>query len=159
MKNANPFADYDFTKVWGDFPMPALDADAIVAAHQRNLEALSIAGRVAVEGIQAVTQRQAEIVRDTLEQTAAAAQGLAKPSNPEEMLAQQAKFAKSVLQTGLDNAREITGMAAKAANEAVDVVNKRFVEGLDEFEGVFANGKAPAKATVKAENGSKAAPK
>lgn len=155
MKNANPFADYDFTKVWADFPIPALDADVIVAAHQRNLEALSAAGRVAVEGMQAVTRRQAEIVRDAMEQTAAAAQELAKPAKPEDKLVQQAKFAKAALQTGLDNARELTGLAAKAANEAVDVVNRRFVEGLDEFEGVFANGKPAAKAAAKAENGSK----
>jgi len=151
-KSANPFAEYDFTKVWGDFKVPAFDVEALMAAQQRNFDAMSVAGKLAVEGFQLVAQRQAEFVRDAVEQTTEAAQEYAKLAKPEDKLAQQAKYAKTAFQTGLDNMRELGGLMSKTATDAADVMNKRFVEGLDEFETIVAtetNGAAPAKATAK----------
>ena len=54
--------------------------------------------------------------------------------------------------TGVDNMRELSGLMSKTATEAADVMNKRFVEGLDEFEGIVAtqtNGAAAPKAAPK----------
>lgn len=151
-KSANPFADYDFTKVWGDFKVPTVDVEALMAAQQRNFDAMSVASKLAVEGFQLVAQRQAEIVRDAVEQTTAAAQAYATLTTPEDKLAQQAKYAKAAFQNSLDNVREISGMVSKTATDAAEVMNKRFVEGLDEFETLVAaktNGAAAAKPAPK----------
>ena len=101
---------------------------------------------------QLVAQRQAEFVRDAVEQTTEAAQEYAKMTKPEDKLAQQAKYAKAAFQTGLDNMRELGGLMSKTATDAADVMNKRFVEGLDEFETIVAtetNGAAPTKTAAK----------
>ena len=48
----------DFTKIFADMKMPAMpDMEAFMSAHRRNMETLSAANRVALEGAQAVARR------------------------------------------------------------------------------------------------------
>lgn len=150
-KANNPFANYDFSKMWGEFRVPAVDVESLMAAQQRNVDALSSASKLAVEGLQQVAQRQAELLRDAFEQSSEAAQQYARLSTAEERLAQQAKYAKAAFKTGLDNAREISGMVTRTATEAAEIVNNRIIEGLDEMEGlvVKTNGPSPAKPAPK----------
>lgn len=136
-KTANPFAEYDFTKIWGEFKVPQFDVEAIIAAQQRNMEAVSTANKAAIEGLQTAAQRQFELVRETMEKSAEATQEFAKLTKPEDRLAQQAKYAKAAFVTSMDNAREIAGIVTAAANEAADTVGKRIVEGLGEWEDMF----------------------
>lgn len=136
-KTANPFTEYDFTKIWSEFKLPQFDVEAFVAAQQRNMEAVSAANKMAIEGLQTAAQRQFELVRETMEKGAEATQEFAKLTKPEERLAQQAKYAKAAFVTGMDNAREIAGIVTSAANEAADTMGKRIVEGLGEWEDIM----------------------
>ena len=128
----NPFLDFDVTKVMSEFRVPTLDVDAVVASQRKNIEALTQANQLAVEGVQAVARRQVEIARQAMEEFSAMIRDLAQPVSPEDRLAKQAEFSKQALEKGLTNARELTEMVAKANNEAFNVINKRLSEGLDE---------------------------
>ena len=64
----NPFADMDVQKMMGEFKLPNVDVDAVVAAQKKNIEALTSANQLAVEGMQAIARRQAEIMRQTVEE-------------------------------------------------------------------------------------------
>ena len=67
VKDIDPTKMVDqFTKMMKDFNLPGLDTDAIVANQRRNVEALTSANRVALEGVQAVVKRQVEIVQETM---------------------------------------------------------------------------------------------
>lgn len=135
---ANPFAKYDFTKMWSEFKLPQIDVEAIMAAQQRNIDAVSTANKAAIEGFQVAARRQFDLVRETMEKGAEITQEYVA-LNPEEKLAKQGEYAKAAFETGLDNAREVTGIVTGAANEAAEVVNKRILEGFGEWEDFVAH--------------------
>ena len=71
--------EFDPTKAVGEFSnllkqykLPGVDVDAIVASQKKNLEALTSANRVAIEGLQAVAKRQAEILQETMNEASKA---------------------------------------------------------------------------------------
>jgi phasin family protein len=140
----NPFLDFDVTKVMSEFRVPTLDVDAVVASQRKNIEALTQANQLAVEGVQAVARRQVEIARQAMEEFSAMIRDLAQPVSPEDRLAKQAEFSKQAFEKGLSNARELAEMVAKANTEAFNVLNKRVAEGLDEVRD-YAKKRAAAK--------------
>ena len=112
--------------------MPEFNVNAMIAAQQKNIEAINLANKAAVEGWQAFAKKQAELWQSAVEDTGALAQDVTFAKEPAEKLAKQADFAKSAMKTGLANAREAQELAAKTANKTVDIVSKRLVEGMDE---------------------------
>ena len=126
------FPEWDFSKVWADVKMPEFNVNAMIAAQQKNIEAINLANKAAVEGWQAFAKKQAELWQSAVEDTGALAQDVTFAKKPAEKLAKQADFAKSAMKTGLANAREAQELAAKTANKTVDIVSKRLVEGMDE---------------------------
>lgn len=136
----NPFAGLnmpefmDFTKLAGQFKMPNFDADALMDAQRKNLEAITAANRIAIEAAQALTQRQVEIVRQAWDESASALESLSAAGKPEEKLAKQTELAKQALEQGLANLRELTEMGAKSNSEAAELISKRVVESLDEMK-------------------------
>ncbi len=147
------FPEWDVTKIWGEFKMPdfsefkmpdfkmpefsnfkmpAMNVDVFVEAQQKNLEAFNLANKAAVEGWQAFAKKQAELWQAAIEETGAMAQDVVAAKEPGDKLAKQAAFAKTAVETGISNAREAQAMASKAANKTVDIVSKRWAEGLDE---------------------------
>ena len=127
------FFDYDVTKLMADFRFRPFDLETLMAAQRRNIEALSQANQLAVEGIQAVARRQIEIARQALEDVSALIRDLAQPASTEDRLAKNTEYAKQVLEKSLDHSREISQLATKAGTEAADVLRKRACEGLDEL--------------------------
>ena len=128
----NPFMD--FTKLTGQFKMPNFDADALIEAQRKNIEAITAANRVALEGVQALTQRQVEIVRQAWDESASAVEKLSAAGKPEEKLAKQTELAKQAMEQGLANLRELTEMGAKSNSEAVEFISQRVVESFDEMK-------------------------
>jgi len=109
------------------------DVEALMAAQRRNIEALSQANQLAVEGMQAVAKRQIEVARQAVEDVSALLRDLAQPASPEDRIAKNTEFAKQMLEKSVNHGREITLLATKAGTEAADVLRKRATEGLDEF--------------------------
>src|ERR1700761_1227796 len=61
---ANPFAE--FNKLFEQFKLPGFDVPAVMEARRKDVEALIAANQTAVQGIQALAQKQAEMLRSTL---------------------------------------------------------------------------------------------
>ena len=57
-----PFLENDFSKMFSEFKIPGFDMQALVATQRRNIEAVTAANQLAVEGVQAVMRRQTEII-------------------------------------------------------------------------------------------------
>ncbi|MGB0632057.1 MAG: phasin family protein [Alphaproteobacteria bacterium] len=146
--NGAMFPEWDFSKVWAEMKMPEFDVDALIAVQQKNIEAMNMANKAAVDGWQAFAKKQAELWQAAVEDTGALAQDVAAAKEPAEKIAKQAAFAKSSIEAGISNAREAQELAAKATNKTVDIVSKRWVESVE--EAVAMVGKATPKAAAAA---------
>lgn len=133
--------DWDMSKMWSEFKMPTVDIDAIVAAQQKNFEALTAANKLVVEGFQAIAKRQAELVREAFEHSVKATEQLAASKTPEERFLKHADLSKEAIETSLANARELTVLWTKSADKTLDIVASRVAESLEEAKVLF--GKAP----------------
>jgi phasin family protein len=123
-----------FSKLMKNYKLPGVDVDAVVANQRKNVEALTSANRVALEGMQAVVKRQVEIVQETMNEASKAFDSIAKAGSPPEAAAKQAELAKNAYERALSNARELAEMVSKAQQEATSAINARIAESLDEFK-------------------------
>ena len=140
---AYPFFEMDVSKVLAEFKLPGVDVDAILASQRKNIEAVTAANQLAIEGMQAVVRRQAEILRTTLEETGTILTEVLTAGTPEDKAAKQAELVKSAFEKALSNMKELAELVAKSNNEAANVISKRVSEGLDELK--TALGKAAKK--------------
>jgi phasin family protein len=134
MAEARPsFFDYDVTKFLADFRFRPFDVETLMAVQRRNIEALSQANQLAIEGLQAMARRQIEIARQAVEDMSALMRDFAQPASTEERLAKNTEYCKQMLEKSVNHGREISQLATKAGGEAADVLRKRACEGLDEL--------------------------
>lgn len=127
------FLDLDVGKAFAGFTFPGFDVESLVAAQRKNLEALTQANQLAVEGVQAIARRQVEIARQAMDEASAALREWTLPGAPEERLAKHAELAKQAFEKGVTTARELAELAAKANTEAFNVIQKRVAEGFEEI--------------------------
>ena len=129
----SPFFDFDVTKIFADFRLRPLDVEAVWAAQRRNIEALTQANQVAVEGAHALVKRQMEMTQQTFEDVSTMLRELVQPTSTEDRIAKNTEFAKKVIDKSISHSREIAALAAKTGTEATDVLQKRATEGMDEM--------------------------
>jgi phasin family protein len=130
-----PFLENDFTKIFSEFRVPGFDMESLLATQRRNIEAVSAANQLAIEGIQAVMRRQGEILRQMVEESSTVLRDLMASGAPEQKIVQQTEIVKSAFEKALANLRELTEMVAKSNTEAADVLTKRIGESLTELKG------------------------
>ena len=129
----NPL-NLDLQKMMTDLRLPGVDYEALMASQQRNIQALTSAHQVAIEGLQAVGRRQGEITRQMVEETQRAFQDLMTGAPMgETKLARQTELAKEVFERSIANMRELAEMITKSNTEAFNLINKRFSDSLDEL--------------------------
>jgi phasin family protein len=140
----NPFAQAmiqaksateDFAKLFTDLKLPALpDSEALLGAHRRNMEALSNANRIALEGAQAVAKRHMEIMQQTMAEVSEQIRALSSTETPTAKAARQADLLKQAYERAVANAKELTDLIQHANAEAIGALNHRFMEAMDEVK-------------------------
>jgi phasin family protein len=134
---AMPGAD-EFRKLLDGLKLPATpDADALMRAHQRNIEALSAANRIALEGAQAVAKRHMEIMQQTMAELTETMKALAASEAPQDKAAKQAELLKSAYERAVANTREIGDLIQRANGEALGALNQRVSEAIDEMKALL----------------------
>lgn len=139
MNYANAFADMFKTDMFKN----SFDYNQVLTTGRRNLEAASEASQAMVENVQAISRRQAEIARETVEGALKASKDIFTSGTPETNLAKQAAYAKDAFESALSNLREVSEMAAKSCFEIFDVVTSRASESIEELSKA-AGASAPA---------------
>lgn len=125
----------EMTKMLGQYKIPGVDMDSIVASQKKNVEALVNANRTVVEGVQAVMKRQAEIVQEAMAEMTKAAGTLGKAgSSPQDLVAAQVDLVKGGLERTFASLQEISQMVAKSQTDATSQINSRVTASLDEFK-------------------------
>jgi phasin family protein len=143
----NPFANmdiskfdlrnFDFSKMLSELKVPGIDIERFMGTQRKNIEAVVSANKVAVEGMQAIAKRQAEMLAEAMEVVSTATQQLAGVvTNPQEMTSKQAELTREALEKALANMRELAEMVGKSNSEAFQVMNTRFSESLQDLKGL-----------------------
>jgi len=132
---ANPSSEnfMDFRRVMGEWKIPNFDLDAVAQTQRRNIEALTQANQLALEGTQAVIRRNMELAKQGMEELQSMMSELTKPNGSmEDRLARQADFSKKAIEKGIANFRDLADLMTKANTEAMNVLTKRVTESLEE---------------------------
>lgn len=131
----NPFLKSDFSSMFKGFEAP--DMQVFTDAQRKNMEALTTANKTAVEGMQAVMQRQSEIMKEAMDEANAALQELQTKGAGSPDASAQIDQLKSAIETVVANTKEVSEMMAKSQSEAFDIVNQRFLESMEELKGAM----------------------
>ncbi len=134
----------ELTSMLKQYKLPGIELDAVIAGQRKNVEALTDASRAAFEGTQAIGRRQAEILQETMDETAKAFDSLSKAGSPSEVAAKQAELAKEAFEKALGNMREVAELVTNAQQAVMDTVNARFSQSLDELKQMAMEMKEPS---------------
>ena len=151
MTNATfPFFNMDITKIMTDFDtvkivdqltkaastfqVPQIDADSIIAAQRKNIEALTTANKAAVEGAQALAARQNEILQENLKEATKAVSELSKVDSPQDATVKQAELLKASFEKALSNMKDLAELVAQSNTETSAAINARIFESLEEVK-------------------------
>jgi phasin family protein len=106
-------------------------AGAIVESGRKDLQALVQANEKSYQGLQAVVQRQTEMLKSSIEDWQGTVKGMTG-ANPRDNLAKLDAMGKAAFKQALDDIRELSEMAAKSQADAFDVVRRRIQDNVDE---------------------------
>jgi len=128
----------DFSSLFANLKIPSLgDVEPLVRAHQRNMEALSGANRVALEGAQAYAKRHMEIIQQSLAELTQSLQVLAEPGTPQTKAARQVELVKQAYERTVANMKELGDLIQRSNNEAIQLLNQRFAEAMDDIKSMM----------------------
>lgn len=124
----------EFTKLAGNYKLPTVDVEAMMASQRKNIEALTAANKAAAEGMQKVSARQAQILQEALDEATKAFADLGKSGNPSDAATKQAELLKVAFDKAFTNMSELADMVSKSSTEATTLVNARISESLEEIK-------------------------
>jgi phasin family protein len=130
--------EFDVSKIFSEMKVPAMpDMEAVLSAHKRNLEALSEANRVALEGAQAVARRHMEIMQSTMTGLTTSLKDISVTDTPATRAAKQTDLLKQAYENAVSNTRELGDLIQKSNTEAMSKLNHRFSEAMTEMKALF----------------------
>ncbi len=129
-------ADFgEFGKLFADMKLPAMpDMEAFVNASRRNMETLTAANKVALEGAQAVSRRHMEIMQQNMAELTEAMRAMSSVEAPQAKAAKQTEMLKQTYERAVGNMKEIGDLITQSNAEAVNLLNTRFAEAMDEVK-------------------------
>jgi phasin family protein len=137
-KQAFPYDITDLTRIMKDYQVPGVDWQELMASQQKNVEALTRANQVLLEGAQAVIQREVEIMQKAMQEFAEASRELMQEGDPQAQAQKRLELAKASFEAALRNMRELAEMAGRSNREALEMINQRAMESFDEIRSAMA---------------------
>lgn len=130
--NKNPFTDFD--SLFKQMQVPGLDMDAMMAAYRKNVEAVAAATQAVNEGMQSLIRRQAEIIKDSLEQMRVATAELSSAKDSKELADRQAEIARQAFEKASANMKELAELMTKSNADSLKIIQARMNTGLTELQ-------------------------
>jgi phasin family protein len=132
-------ATEEMTKLFADMKLPHMpDSSALMDAYKRNMEVLSAANKIALEGAQAVAKRHMEIMQQTMAEISENMRAMASTDSPADKTAKQTEALKRAYERAVANTKELADLIQHANGEALALLNKRFAEAMDEAKTLLA---------------------
>ena len=120
-----------------DLGLPQVEVDKLVAAHQKNFEALTQTARITAEGAKSVAAKQKEIIESAFREALEMARPIKLTGDPKETLGKQAEAVNRALNSAVGNTREIAEQIQKTNADAFKVVADRITESIAEIRRSF----------------------
>lgn len=137
-QDQNPFAEFfsqnDFTRAFEQFQNLPFDIKDLMETQRRNVQALTEAQQQAIEDMQAIAQRQAEVLSQLVEDNSNIAKSILSEGTPEEKIAKNADLFKKVYERTVNNMRDLSEMINKSNIEAGNIINKRVAASMNEIK-------------------------
>ena len=134
----NPFADFDFTKIAGEFKLPAVNVETVVETARKNFAVMTSANTAAVETAKTIAQRQGDMVRAAMEDFSKHGSEVLAAATVEEKVIKQIDFAKKSYELAIANAKELAELFSKGQAEAFATLSGRVSELTDEVKAAIA---------------------
>jgi phasin family protein len=120
--------------LFGAAKLPGVDADAVLAAQQKNVDAMIEANKVVIAGYQDLYKRQIALFEAAIAQakdqlTEAQGQPLTTEQSIQNVEAMKAAFEKAAA-----NAKELAALVQKTNTDAFEIVKARADEAVAEFK-------------------------
>lgn len=120
------------------FPTLKFDADLLVAAQKRNVDAFTSASQIFADGVRAFAQRNVEISQASMKQFMADGQAFMTTKPTEMKPADLASKVKSGYEAAIANAQELGTIVTKTHTDALNVLNTAAVANFDDMKKVTA---------------------
>jgi phasin family protein len=129
MDMTNAFGD--LTKMIEQFKLPGVDTAEIEAARRKDVEALVQANQAAYEGMQALAKKQADMLKQAMEDIQSAVKGAAgSVGDP----AKQGELARKAYEKVLSDMQDLAGIARKSQSDAMVSITQRGTQHLEEVK-------------------------
>jgi phasin family protein len=134
----NPFADFDFTKIAGEFKLPIVNVETMVETGRKNFAAMTTASTTAVESFKTIAQRQGDMIRSAMEDFSKHGSDVMSAATIEEKATKQIDFAKKSYELAVANTKELADLYTKSSTEAFETLSARVAELTEEVKAAIA---------------------
>ncbi len=128
---------YDTEKMqefFGAAKMPAFDADAMLTAQRKNMDAMLEANKAMMAGYQEVFKRQAALAESAVAKTKDTVNEMqGQPMSPDQF-SRNVEVFQTVVQQSVTDARELAELVQQANMNAFEIVKDRAVEAVSEVK-------------------------
>ena len=123
-----------FKDMFNNFKIPGLNLDQLAETTRANFESLMRANHVAASGLTEMGKRQAEIFRQTIDESMNIIKNSFEEVSHEQRLAKQSELAKIAFEKAIANAKELSEIASQSGKEASEIIQKRIKSSIDELQ-------------------------
>ncbi|WP_109479510.1 phasin family protein [Paraburkholderia sp. C35] len=124
----------EYTKLFGKFKLPGLDMGALIESRRKDLEAMAEINTTALAGVQALAQKQSDMLRSTLGDVQTFFSRVTKDGQP---VASTGETVRQTLQKALADVQDLADTAYRAQSDSVAVVTKRVAEHVEEMKALL----------------------
>ena len=134
----NPFADFDFSKIAGEFKFPMVNVESVVETGRKNFTAMTTASTAAVESMKTIATRQGDMFRAAMEDFSKHGSDVLSAATVEEKIAKQIDFAKKGYDLAVANTKELADLYTKSHTDAFETLSARVAELTEEVKAAIA---------------------
>ncbi|HQS17647.1 phasin family protein [Reyranella sp.] len=134
----NPFADFDFSKISGEFKLPTVNVETFVETARKNFATMTSLNTAAVEQMKTIAQRQGDMVRAAMEDFSKHGSEVLAAATVEEKAAKQIDFMKKTYESAITNSKELAELYSKGQTDAVTALSARVAELTEEVKAAIA---------------------
>lgn len=136
----NVFSSFDpakageqFTKMFGEFAAPKMDMDAFLSVQRKGMEVMTAANQAAFDGVRAIAERQADMVRESVEATAGAVEAMRTVKEPKVAMEKQADFARTAFDKAVKDTNELRDLAVKTSGDVAAPISAHIRASMDDL--------------------------
>ena len=123
----------DLTKMLEQFKLPGVDTKEIVEARRKDIDALVQANQAIYEGMQALANKQGELLKNSMEDIQLAMKGAAGGVGVGDP-GKQGELARKAYEKVLGDMKDLAEIARKSQTDAMAKITQRGTEHLDEVK-------------------------